>query len=69
MSAKKSLMRKLRWTSSGGAVIFVLGLAVTTANQAAGFMIALAGLLILIGVTYIAYGIGKAERQSAPDGN
>jgi hypothetical protein len=62
MSVKKSLMRKLRWMASGGGVVLVLGLLVTTANQAAGLVIALAGLLILVGIAYFAYGIGKAEK-------
>ena len=62
MSAKKSLMNKLRWTASGGGLILVLGLFVTVADQAAGFIIALAGLIILVGVAYVAYGIGKVEK-------
>ena len=67
MSAKKSLMRKLRWSASGGGLILFLGLWVTVANQAAGFIIALAGLLILIGITYLAYNVGKTENAPPPD--
>jgi len=68
MSAKKSLMRKLRWMASGGGLVLFLGLAVTTTNQAAGLVIALAGLLILVGVAYIAYGIGKIEKPPSDVG-
>jgi len=67
MSAKKSLMRKLRWLASGGGLVLFFGLLVTAANQAAGFVIALAGLLTLVGVAYIAYGVGKLERTASPD--
>jgi len=66
MSAK-SLMRKLRWSASGGGLVLFLGLLVTVGNQAAGLVIALAGLLMLIGVAYIAYGVGKVEKTSPPD--
>ena len=69
MSAKKSLMRKLRWMASGGGLVLFLGLFVTLTNQAAGLVIALIGLLVLIGVTYVAYGIGKVEITLAPDGS
>ena len=68
MTAKKSLMRKLRWMASGGGLILVFGLIVTTANQAAGLVIALAGLLILVGVAYIAYDIGKVEKPPSDEG-
>jgi len=68
MSAKKSLMRQLRWIASGGGLILVLGLLVTAANQAAGLVIALAGLLILVGIAYVAYGIGKVERPTSVEG-
>jgi len=68
MSAKKSLMRQLRWIASGGGLVLVLGLLVTTANQAAGLVIALAGLLILVGVTYVAYDIGKVEKPPSDEG-
>jgi len=66
MSAKKSLMRKLRWYASGGGLVLFLGLLVTLGNQAAGLVIALAGLLTLAGVAYIAYGIGKTEKTPLP---
>jgi hypothetical protein len=68
MSAKKSLMRKLRWMASGGGLVLVLGLLVTVANQAAGLVIALAGLLILVGIAYFAYGIGKVEKPPSDEG-
>jgi len=67
MSAKKSLMRKLRWSASGGGLVLFLGLLVTVTDQAAGLVIALAGLLILIGVAYIAYGVGRVEKAPPPD--
>jgi len=59
MAVKKSVMRKLRWTASGGGVILFLGLVITASNQAAGLVIALAGLTVLAGVAYVAYDIGK----------
>jgi len=68
MSAKKSLMRKLRWMASGGGLVLFLGLGVTVNNQAAGLVIASAGLLLLIGVAYLAYGIGKVERPPSDEG-
>ena len=68
MAAKKSLMRKLRWMASGGGLVLFLGLVVTTTNQAAGLVIALAGLLILVGVAYIAYGIGEVEKPPSEEG-
>jgi hypothetical protein len=61
MPDRKSLMRRLRWMASGGGLILFLGLLVTVGNQAAGFVIALAGLLILVGIAYFAYSIGKVE--------
>jgi hypothetical protein len=63
-AARKSLMRKLRWIASGGGLLLFLGLVVTIGNQAGGLVIALAGLIILVGVVYVAYGIGKAEVPS-----
>jgi hypothetical protein len=66
MSAEKSLMRKLRWSASGGGLILFFGLLVSVANQAAGFVLALAGLLTLVGVAYIAYGVGKVQRTNQP---
>ena len=68
MSAKKSLMRKLRWLASGGGLILFLGLLVTTTDQAAGFVIALVGLLTLVGVAYVAYDIGKVEKPPSDEG-
>ncbi len=68
MSAKKSLMRKLRWMASGGGLVLFLGLGVSVNNQAAGLVIALAGLLILVGVGYLAYGIGRVERPPSDEG-
>jgi hypothetical protein len=68
MAARKSLMRKLRWMASGGGLVLFFGLLVTTTNQAAGFVIALAGLLILVGITYVAYDIGKVETPSSDEG-
>jgi hypothetical protein len=67
MSAKKSLMRRLRWMASGGGLVLFLGLLVTTGNQASGLVIALAGLLILVGVAYIAYDIGKVEKPPSDE--
>jgi len=68
MSAKKSLMRKLRWLASGGGLILFLGLLVTTTDQAAGLVIALVGLLTLVGVVYVAYDIGKVEKPPSDEG-
>jgi len=68
MSAKKSLMRKLRWLASGGGLILFLGLLVTTTDQAAGLVIALVGLLTLVGVAYVAYDIGKVEKPPSDEG-
>ena len=53
--------------ASGGGLVLFLGLFVTLANQAAGLVIALAGLIILVGVAYVAYDIGKVERPQSPD--
>jgi hypothetical protein len=55
-------MRRLQWIASGGGIVLFFGLLATISNQAAGLVIALMGLLILVGVTYVAYGIGKAEK-------
>ena len=68
-TARKSLMRKLQWIASGGGLLLFLGLIVTIGNQAGGLVIALAGLIILVGVAYVAYGIGKAEPLSPSDGS
>ena len=68
MSAKKSLMRKLRWLASGGGLVLFLGLLVTTTDQAAGLVIALVGLLTLVGVAYVAYDIGKVEKPPSDEG-
>jgi len=57
-------MRKLQWIASGGGLLLFLGLIVTIGNQAGGLVIALAGLMILVGVAYVAYGIGKTEAPS-----
>ena len=54
--------------ASGGGLILVLGLLVTAANQAAGLVIALAGLLVLIGIAYVAYSIGKVEKPTSDEG-
>ena len=68
MSAKKSLMRKLRWLASGGGLVLFLGLLVTTTDQAAGLVIALVGLLTLFGEAYVAYDIGKVEKPPSDEG-
>jgi hypothetical protein len=61
MSDRKSLMRRLRWMASGGGLVLFLGLLITVGNQAAGLVVALAGLLMLVGIAYFAYSIGKVE--------
>ena len=65
--ARKSLMRRLRWIASGGGLVLVLGLIITIGNQAGGLVISLAGMIILFGVAYVAYGIGKAEAPATPE--
>jgi len=63
-AARKSLMRKLRWMASGGGLLLFFGLIVTIGNQAGGLVIALAGLIILVAVAYVAYDIGETEAPS-----
>jgi len=58
-------MTKLRLMSVGGALLILLGIIVTAANQAAGIIIGLTGLAALISVGYISYDMGKSEKVAA----
>ncbi|MGP8125628.1 MAG: hypothetical protein ACLQEQ_07170 [Nitrososphaerales archaeon] len=64
MPSSKATMTKLRWMSVGGGVLILLGLIATGANQAAGIIIALLGLAVLLSVGYVAYDIGKSEKSN-----
>jgi len=48
--------------SVGGGVLIFLGIIVTAGNQAAGIIIALTGLAVLLSVGYVAYDMGKSEK-------
>lgn len=61
----KSVMHNLRWMSIGGVVLILLGLIVTGGNQAAGLIIGLLGIAILIGVGYVSYDLGKSGAPKA----
>ena len=64
-SSSKAAMTKLRWMSVGGGVLILLGIIATGANQAAGIIIALVGLALLLSVGYVAYDMGKSEKVAA----
>jgi len=61
-SSGKTTMTKLRWMSVGGGVLILFGIITTGGNQAAGIIIALTGLAVLLSVGYVAYDMGKSEK-------